>query len=139
MTGAGSILTPVGTPPRDATTHWEGIQQFEVPWVVRPYMTARYGLVRLEPVTGRTHQLRQHLHHVSHPLVGDTCYGDGAHNRMFRSMMESYRLMLHCGEIKGIHPFTNNAFCWSAPFPENYSRVIHELAKMDLASNPLKN
>ncbi len=139
MTGDGSILAPVGTPPKEATTHWKGIRAFEVPWEVRPYMTARYGLVRLEPVTGRTHQLRQHLHHVYHPLIGDTRYGDGVHNRMFRSKMRSHRLMLHCGEIKGNHPFTNDAFCWAAPFPENFKSVINELAKIDLAANTLKN
>ena len=57
--------------------------------------TSRYSLVRAIPVQGRRHQIRRHLKSASHPIVGDTTYGKGLHNRLFRTHLDSHRLLLH--------------------------------------------
>ncbi|MBL7714515.1 MAG: tRNA pseudouridine(65) synthase TruC [Bdellovibrionales bacterium] len=50
------------------------------------FETARYAVIEAQPHTGRMHQIRRHLAGISHPLIGDTVYGDGPHNRYFREL-----------------------------------------------------
>lgn len=58
---------------------------------------SRTSRVELRPLTGRTHQLRLHLQHIGHPIVGDRLYGQGN---------ETVRLMLHASELSFAHPIT---------------------------------
>jgi len=60
----------------------------------------RYSLVEAVPYTGRTHQIRRHLKHIAHPIIGDVRYGKGAHNRMFRERFGLHRLALHAAELR---------------------------------------
>jgi tRNA pseudouridine65 synthase len=60
----------------------------------------RYSLVEATPLTGRTHQIRRHLKHIAHPIIGDVRYGKGAHNRMFRERFGLHRLALHAVELR---------------------------------------
>jgi tRNA pseudouridine65 synthase len=73
--------------PLPSLTLYRTIARLELPHAVGPYPTARYSLVRAQPMTGRMHQIRRHFAGISHPLVGDTIYGDGAHNRFFRETL----------------------------------------------------
>jgi len=66
----------------------------------------RYALVEARPRTGRLHQIRRHLKHVSCPLIGDVRYGKGEHNRVFREHHALHRLALHAFHLALIHPFT---------------------------------
>jgi tRNA pseudouridine65 synthase len=59
----------------------------------------RYTLVRLWPRTGRSHQLRRHMKHLSRPLLGDTTYGDGRENRAMREQIGLHRLALHAAWV----------------------------------------
>lgn len=59
----------------------------------------RYALVEARPITGRLHQIRRHLKHLSCPLIGDVRYGKGEHNRLFRTTHGLSRLALHCVEV----------------------------------------
>jgi tRNA pseudouridine65 synthase len=65
----------------------------------------RYALVEAHPRTGRLHQIRRHLKHLSCPLIGDVKYGKGEHNRLFRSQHGLHRLALHCARLAFAHPF----------------------------------
>lgn len=69
-------------------------------------MTGRYALVEAQPLTGRLHQVRRHLKHVSCPIIGDTNYGKGEHNRYFREHYGLHRLALHAISISFEHPDT---------------------------------
>ena len=73
-------------------------------------------LVELEPVTGRTHQLRVHLAAIGHPILGDALYADPA------VQARSARLLLHATELSFLHPVTGAAlhFTWSAEFGINW-------------------
>jgi tRNA pseudouridine65 synthase len=64
----------------------------------------RYALVEARPRTGRLHQIRRHLKHISCPLIGDVRYGKGEHNRLFRERYALHRLALHCTSLSVAHP-----------------------------------
>ena len=69
-------------------------------------MNGRYALVEAHPLTGRLHQVRRHLKHVSCPIIGDTNYGKGEHNRYFREHYGLHRLALHAISISFEQPDT---------------------------------
>ena len=58
-----------------------------------------YSVVRAEPITGRFHQVRRHLKHLGHPLIGDVNYGRGEHNRLWRERLGLHRLALHAESL----------------------------------------
>ena len=64
----------------------------------------RYALVEARPHTGRLHQIRRHLKHMSCPLIGDVRYGKGEHNRIFRTEHRLHRLALHSIRLIVTHP-----------------------------------
>lgn len=64
----------------------------------------RYALVEARPHTGRLHQIRRHLKHLSCPLIGDVRYGKGEHNRLFRTEHHLHRLALHATSLTVAHP-----------------------------------
>ena len=66
----------------------------------------RYALVEAVPLTGRMHQIRRHLKHVSCPIIGDVKYGKGEHNRYFRETYGLHRLALHASDLGFAHPLT---------------------------------
>ena len=86
--------------PREAQTAYRRIATFELPVRVDRYPTSRYALVELNPQTGRRHQLRRHLSGASHPIVGDSTYGKGVHNRLFRELFGVQRLLLACTRLE---------------------------------------
>jgi tRNA pseudouridine65 synthase len=77
-----------------AITDFQRLATAEVNIPVGRYSSGRYSLVELRPRTGRKHQLRRHLAHLRHPIVGDTRHGDGAQNRFFRTHFHCHRLLL---------------------------------------------
>lgn len=64
-----------------------------------PQWPRRYSLIEARPLTGRTHQIRRHCKHVALPILGDTRYGKGEHNRLFRQRFGLQRLALHAFEL----------------------------------------
>ncbi|WP_203332433.1 RluA family pseudouridine synthase [Planococcus beigongshangi] len=75
-----------------------------------------YSHVQLKLNTGRTHQIRVHLAHISHPLVGDDLYGGK------RELMN--RQALHCRELQMIHPVTGEALVFESPNREDMAGLI---------------
>ncbi len=90
--------------PRPAVTRYRCLGQCERPDPVGPYPTARYSLLALYPEQGRPHQLRRHLKHIGHPIIGDTTHGDGRHNAYFRRALGSRRLLLAALALTLPHP-----------------------------------
>jgi tRNA pseudouridine65 synthase len=93
-------------PGQSAVTVYRPLEQFEIPEPVGRYRTARYSLVELRPETGRRHQLRRHMAHLRHPVIGDTCHGDGLQNRFFRGHFDCHRLLLTAVSLTLEHPVT---------------------------------
>jgi len=90
--------------PKPAVSRYRRLATVELPIPVGRYKTARYSLVKVALETGRYHQIRQHFHHLSHPIVGDTVYGDGRHNRLFRENLACRRLLLFSVSLTFPHP-----------------------------------
>ena len=87
----------------------------------------RYAWVEAEPLTGRTHQIRRHLRHLSCPIIGDVKHGDGTHNRRFREELGLHRLALHAAAITLPHPRTGEPVTVHAPVPEDLSGPLLEM------------
>lgn len=109
---------------QDAMTEYEPIKNFEHPFPVRPYATARYSLLKVMPKTGRQHQIRRHLKHIFHPIIGDTCYGDGKHNQHCRKHFACKRLMLHASRLHFVHPYTGEQLALKAPKPPCFDQIV---------------
>ena len=101
----GARKAPAGDA-QPALTRGRSLALAELPVQVDRYPTSRYALVELEPATGRRHQLRRHLKHASHPIIGDTTYGNGRRNRLFLERFAVGRLLLACIGLALPHPGT---------------------------------
>lgn len=112
--------------PQSAVTNYQGLKIVEMPWAVGKYQTARYSLVKLTPLTGRKHQLRRHLKHIFHPILGDTQYGDLHQNRAFAEKTGVARLMLHAERLSFLHPITQQPLTIVAPLDENWQKVFSQ-------------
>ncbi len=95
----------------------------EVPVAVDRYPVSRYALVALEPLSGRRHQLRRHLKHAGYPIIGDTSYGQGRHNRLFRSRFASQRLLLAAVSLGFRHPRAGKRLDIVAPLAADFLTV----------------
>lgn len=108
---------------QEAETHWRSLATVEFPQQVGKYSTARFSLLELRPATGRKHQLRRHLAHVRHPIIGDTRHGDGVQNRFFREHLDVNRLLLHAASLSFEHPVTGKEVRIEAGLDDEFNRV----------------
>ena len=94
----------------------------------------RYSLVEAIPHSGRTHQIRRHLKHVSHPVIGDTRYGKGEHNRAFRERFGLQRLALHASRLAFTHPVTGERVIVHAPLPADLAEPLAAMGLLACAT-----
>ena len=87
------------------------------------FPTSRYALLRAEPTTGRFRQIRRHLKHLSHHLIGDTSHGDGRHNRHFR-MQGVHRMLLHAVRLSFPHPASGERIEAVAPLDAEFRKAF---------------
>lgn len=87
------------------------------------FPTSRYALLRAHPETGRFRQIRRHLKHLSHHLIGDTSHGDGRHNRAFR-MLGIHRMLLHAERLRFEHPATGATVDAVAPPDAEFAKAL---------------
>jgi len=85
-------------------------------------------LVEVEIKTGRTHQIRVHMAHIGHPVLGDHVYGGGKSTQFGASIIT--RQMLHAETLSFLHPATGNPLSFTAPLPADMAEVIAKLRKM---------
>jgi tRNA pseudouridine65 synthase len=89
--------------------------------------SGRWSLVEAVPITGRTHQIRLHLKHLSHPIVGDVRYGKGDINRFFREAYNLSRLALHSVSVTMKHPQTQREMIIRAPLADDLAKILDQL------------
>ena len=124
---SGTVDAPIGRHPTDrkkmavtprnskeAVTHWE---------VVRRYRG--YTHVRCKLETGRTHQIRVHMAHIGHPILGDTVYGHK------KAELGQDSQVLHAGTLCFAHPRDERPVMVFAPLPEYFTKVLEKLEKME--------
>lgn len=112
---------------RSAVTSYAPLKWYSVPETVGRYSSARYSLVKLSPETGRPHQLRRHLAHLRHPIVGDTRHGDGSQNRFFREYFDCHRLLLTALSLSLDHPATGERLLIESAPDNCFDAVLRKL------------
>ena len=113
---------------KEALTHLKTLANTTLDIPVKPYDSSRYSLVELSPITGRMHQLRVHSNKISHPLIGDTKYGDKNHDVMFDENFGWKNLFLHAGMLKFTHPFTAEELTLKGNFPKDWIALFEEFS-----------
>ncbi|WP_051907032.1 pseudouridine synthase [Methylomarinum vadi] len=109
---------------RDAVTRYRRLAITEIPVAIEGYPTSRYSLVALYPETGRKHQLRRHMKHISHPIIGDANHGRGRHNRYFAERFGQGRLMLAATGMAVLHPVTGERLQLNAEPEASFLKVL---------------
>jgi len=107
-----------------------------LPVRVDRYPTSRYALVELQPGTGRRHQLRRHLAGASHPIVGDSTYGKGRHNRLFAAAFGVNRLLLACTRLEFARIPGGASLAVDAPLAADFAAVLERLQRDYLTLQP---
>jgi tRNA pseudouridine65 synthase len=132
---AGLIDHPLKRMPDDMRTERTEVQpaqsrfvtlrRFELPI---PHSQAQHGFastrcaeVALEPLTGRRHQLRRHMKHIAHPILGDATHGKGPLNRAVADLIGLQRLWLHAERLQLAHPVNGQALAIDAPCPAEWT------------------
>jgi 23S rRNA pseudouridine1911/1915/1917 synthase len=134
LTGGATVDAPIGRHPRDrkkmavvstgkpAVTHYRLLERF-----------AAHTHVRCKLESGRTHQIRVHMAHVKHPLVGDPAYGGrlrlpkGTTEALREALAAFNRQALHAQRLTLNHPETGDTLSWEAPLPDDMNRLISAL------------
>ncbi|QSX29204.1 23S rRNA pseudouridine(1911/1915/1917) synthase RluD [Shewanella cyperi] len=144
MTAGGTVDAPIGRHPtkrthmavhhsgRPSVTHYRVAEKFRA-----------HTRVRLRLETGRTHQIRVHMAHIGHVLVGDPVYGGrpkppkGASPEFFEILKGFNRQALHAVKLELVHPVTLEVMSWQAPIPEDMVLLTKALRK-DTEEHPLE-
>ncbi|WP_157264819.1 pseudouridine synthase [Azohydromonas aeria] len=114
-----------GQPLLEARTRFERLASVEWPFATDArHATSRYALLRVAPESGRRHQIRRHLKHVAHPLVGDATHGKGAHNRAVAAWLGQQRLWLHALALELPHPVGGAPLRIEAPLDASWQALL---------------
>lgn len=124
-------LKELHKPAQSAITEIETLKAYEFPVKVDKYPSSRYALIKAMPKTGRMHQIRKHLHHLNHPIIGDSTYGSGKHNRFFKTTFNIGRLMLACTELVFSHPISLQRIQVTAPLAEEFERLLLQMKESE--------
>jgi tRNA pseudouridine65 synthase len=108
---------------KEAITDFAVLATAEIEQPDARHDTSRYALLRASPRTGRFRQIRRHLKHLSHHLVGDSSHGDGRHNRTFR-MAGVHRMLLHAQALSFAHPHDGRTLRVEAPLDAEFRRAL---------------
>ena len=91
---------------QDASTAFRSLARYTLPLATGEFPQTRCALVALSPQTGRRHQLRRHMKHIAHPIIGDATHGKGPLNRAVAALIGGQRLWLHALRLELVHPVT---------------------------------
>ena len=108
---------------KPALTRFVRLATIELELPSAGFATSRYALLRASPDTGRFRQIRRHLKHASHHLIGDTSHGDGRHNRHFRRL-GIHRMLLHAERLSFAHPATGERIVAQAPPDREFAKAL---------------
>ncbi|MFM2482468.1 pseudouridine synthase [Celerinatantimonas sp. YJH-8] len=111
---------------KPAQTEYWPLGHAELPVATGRYATSRYSWLGISPKTGRKHQIRRHMHHLSHPILGDTTHGDGRHNRLFRER-QWFGLWLLARRVQFVHPFTHKMLHIECAYPPHWLQLKTDL------------
>jgi len=114
---------------QEAVTNYVPIANYEIDLPHGKFLTSRYTEVLLKPSTGRMHQLRKHMAHLRHPILGDRPHGCNKQNRLWKDKYGMTNMLLHARSLSIQHPVTGEAFVIEADVPESYRKVMEVIAR----------
>jgi tRNA pseudouridine65 synthase len=100
---------------QEASTTYSCMERYEIDMESGVFPTTRCARMVLHPLTGRRHQLRRHLKHIAHPIIGDATHGKGPLNRALAEHLGQQRLWLHAQHLSLKHPITGQTISMAAP------------------------
>ncbi|GAB4031845.1 pseudouridine synthase [Spirosoma jeollabukense] len=109
---------------QEAHTHVKTLRRTEVPLPFGKHATSRYSLVELTPTTGRMHQLRKHMAHILHPIIGDRPHGCNKQNKLFKDHFDMNTMLLHAQRIDFVHPISSEKITIIAPLQTDFNRML---------------
>ena len=111
-------------PRREARTRYRRVATVEVPIALGRYPQQRYALVLAEPESGRFRQIRKHMAHIHHPVIGDCQHGRGDHNRLYKQYFACHRMLLHAWQLRLAHPVDHTPLALAAPLDETFTALL---------------
>ena len=96
------------------------LHQSEINIPLGKHSTSRYSLVEVQPKTGRQHQIRKHLSHLNHPIIGDRPHGCNKQNRLFKEKWNMTKMMLCATSLTFKHPYSNQNIALRANLSEAF-------------------
>jgi tRNA pseudouridine65 synthase len=110
-----------------AVTRFNKIYQMEIPKPLGRFSHSRYSLLEVSPLSGRLHQIRRHLRRISHPIVGDSIYGDGAHNKNMREWLGKRYLYLKAQRLEFDHPVLGQRMAITSPWNTEWHFLFDQM------------
>lgn len=112
---------------QDAQTSYWVLDETSIPYdTTGRYPTSRYALVLAHPHTGRMHQIRRHLAHKRHYIIGDTTHGDNTQNNFFREEWGLNNLLLHAWQLSFPHPFSGKEVTITAGLSPIFKEMLQK-------------
>ena len=112
---------------QDAITKYKTVDRTELEIPFAGHATSRYSLLEVEPLNGRMHQIRKHLAHIFHPIIGDRPHGCNKQNKLFKEKWNMMSMMLHAFSITFFHPITKEKINIIANPSEEFLRTAQFL------------
>lgn len=112
---------------QNAITNYTTLDRTELDIPFGAHQTSRYSLIKVNPLTGRFHQIRKHLAHIHHPIICDRPHGDNKQNKLFKEKFGLMTMMLHALELQFVHPETGDHLKIEAYLQSEFKRMIDSL------------
>lgn len=109
---------------QEAQTLFACLDQTEIPIFVSRYPQSRYSIALIKPLSGRMHQIRRHLAHLRHYIIGDLKHGECKHNKMFKTEFGLQNMLLHAWRIEFDHPHSKERILVEAPLPDYFEDIF---------------
>jgi tRNA pseudouridine65 synthase len=119
---------------QEAQTVFKMRKHFEVPIAQGGFETSRYSLIEAQPLTGRMHQIRKHLNHLRHPIIGDRPHGCNKQNKFFLEQWNMSTMLLHAFELQMTHPFLSIPLILEAEMSDEFNRVLEIMHENEIVT-----
>jgi tRNA pseudouridine65 synthase len=120
---------------QEAVTHYRTLQRTEIAVPFGKHNTSRYSLLEVKPETGRMHQIRKHMAHINHPIIGDRPHGCNKQNKLFKEKWQMDKMMLHAKELSFVQPSNDQIINICANISSEFERTLEFLSFEKLIAN----
>lgn len=109
---------------QEAKTNYSTLERTEIDLPFGNQPSSRYSLLKVVPESGRMHQIRKHLAHISHPIIGDRPHGCNKQNKLFKDKWKMTNMMLHALTIEFDHPVKDKSVWIEATLSNEFQRTM---------------